>query len=75
MIPVSATLLRLSGLAGVDPNAAMWRAIPMLRPLGLVARNRFVLAGLEKLYGRFLKVRPRLQRALGATTVPGRSTK
>src|SRR3712207_2645370 len=43
--------------------AAMWRAVPLLRPLGLAARNRFVLAGLERLYGLFLRVRPRLQRA------------
>jgi hypothetical protein len=43
--------------------AAMWRAVPLLRPLGLAARNGLVLAGLERLYGLFLRVRPRLQRA------------
>ena len=50
-------------LSGAAAFAAMWRAIPLLRPLGLAARNRFVLAGLERLYGLFLRVRPRLQRA------------
>ena len=50
-------------LSGAAAFAAMWRAVPLLRPLGLVARNHFVLAGLERLYGLFLRVRPRLQRA------------
>ncbi len=49
-------------LSGAAAFAAMWRAIPMLRPLGLVARNRAVLRVLEAAYLRFLKVRPRLQR-------------
>lgn len=48
-------------LSGAAAFAAMWRAIPMLRPLGLLARNRVVLAVLEKLYGWFLRIRPRLQ--------------
>jgi predicted DCC family thiol-disulfide oxidoreductase YuxK len=42
--------------------AAMWRAIPLLRPLGLAARRPWVLALLERGYFRFLRVRPRLQR-------------
>lgn len=50
--------------SGAAAFAAMWRVIPMLRPLGLAARNRAVLAILERLYGRFLLVRPRLQRLL-----------
>jgi len=49
-------------LSGAAAFAAMWRAIPILRPFGLLARNRTVLAGLERLYVQFLKVRPRLQR-------------
>ena len=49
-------------LSGAAAFAAMWRAIPLLRPFGLMARNRHVLALLEVLYVRFLKVRPRLQR-------------
>ena len=48
-------------LSGAAAFAAMWRAIPMLRPLGLLARNGLVLRTLESLYLRFLKVRPRLQ--------------
>lgn len=47
---------------GAAAFAAMWRAIPLLRPLGLLARNRTVLRVLEAAYLRFLKVRPRLQR-------------
>lgn len=49
-------------LSGAAAFAAMWRAIPLLRPLGLAARNRAVLRGLEWLYLRFLVLRPRLQR-------------
>ncbi len=49
---------------GAAAFAAMWRAIPLLRPLGLVARRRWVLRGLEWLYRRFLVVRPWLQRRL-----------
>ena len=48
--------------SGAAAFAAMWRAIPLLRPLGLAARNRTVLTILEAAYVRFLKVRPRLQR-------------
>ena len=48
-------------LSGAAAFAAMWRAIPVLRPLGVLARNRLVLAVLERLYLRFLAVRPRLQ--------------
>lgn len=49
-------------LSGAAAFAAMWRAIPVLRPLGLLARHRTVLAVLERAYLRFLRVRPRLQR-------------
>ena len=49
-------------LSGAAAFAAMWRAIPVLRPLGLVARNRLVLAVLERTYAVFLRARPRLQR-------------
>lgn len=49
-------------VSGAAAFAAMWRAIPLLRPLGLAARNRLVLRALEAAYLRFLKVRPRLQR-------------
>ena len=49
-------------LSGAAAFAAMWRAIPILRPLGLLARNRTVLALLERTYRVFLKVRPALQR-------------
>lgn len=48
--------------SGAAAFAAMWRAIPVLRPLGLAARIPLVLKLLEAAYLRFLKVRPRLQR-------------
>ncbi len=51
-------------LSGAAAFAAMWRAIPLLRPLGMMARNAFVLRALERLYLAFLKVRPRLQKML-----------
>jgi predicted DCC family thiol-disulfide oxidoreductase YuxK len=47
---------------GAAAFAAMWRAIPLLRPLGLAARSPAVLRVLEAAYVRFLKLRPRLQR-------------
>lgn len=47
---------------GAAAFAAMWRAIPVLRPLGLLARNPLALRLLEAAYRRFLRVRPRLQR-------------
>lgn len=51
-------------LDGAAAFAAMWRAIPLLRPLGLLARNRNVLGALEWAYVRFLRVRPALQRMI-----------
>jgi predicted DCC family thiol-disulfide oxidoreductase YuxK len=49
-------------VTGAAAFAAMWRAIPVLRPLGLLARFRPVLWLLERLYRGFLKIRPWLQR-------------
>ena len=49
-------------VSGAAAFAAMWRAIPMLRPLGLLAKSRPVLWVLERLYIGFLKIRPWLQR-------------
>jgi predicted DCC family thiol-disulfide oxidoreductase YuxK len=51
-------------LSGAAAFAAMWRAIPLLRPLGLTARWRPLERLLEWAYVNFLRVRPRLQRAL-----------
>ena len=50
-------------LSGAAAFAAMWRAIPLLRPLGLLARSPAVLRVLEAAYLLFLRVRPALQRA------------
>lgn len=49
-------------LSGAAAFAAMWRAIPLLRPFGMAARIPVVLAVLEVGYRAFLRVRPRLQR-------------
>jgi len=48
-------------LSGAAAFAAMWRAIPLLRPIGLLARVPVVLAGLEICYRAFLRLRPSLQ--------------
>jgi predicted DCC family thiol-disulfide oxidoreductase YuxK len=57
-------------LSGAAAFAAMWRAIPVLRPFGLLARRPWALAVLERLYLQFLRVRPRLQHLAG-TPSPG----
>ena len=48
-------------VSGAAAFAAMWRAIPLLRPLGLLARSATILRMLEWTYLRFLILRPRLQ--------------
>ncbi|KQT32855.1 thiol-disulfide oxidoreductase [Sphingomonas sp. Leaf412] len=49
-------------LSGAAAFAAMWRAIPLLRPVGLLARAPIVLRILERAYTGFLRIRPALQR-------------
>lgn len=51
-------------LSGAAAFAAMWRAIPMLRPLGLLAGWPPLTPAFEAAYRGFLRVRPRLQRLL-----------
>jgi predicted DCC family thiol-disulfide oxidoreductase YuxK len=51
-------------LSGAAAFAAMWRAIPLLRPIGLLARSPTVLLVLEAAYLGFVRVRPVLQRAV-----------
>ena len=51
-----------SVVSGAAAFAAMWRAIPVLRPLGLLAKFPPVLWVLEGAYRVFLLLRPRLQR-------------
>lgn len=48
-------------LSGAAAFVAMWRAIPLLRPLGLAARLPGISTLLEYLYLAFLRIRPRLQ--------------
>jgi predicted DCC family thiol-disulfide oxidoreductase YuxK len=49
-------------LSGAAAFAAMWRVIPLLRPLGMLARLPWVERLLEVAYLRFLQVRPTIQR-------------
>jgi predicted DCC family thiol-disulfide oxidoreductase YuxK len=56
-------------LSGAAAFAAMWRAIPLLRPLGLMARLPGVLPVLEVTYRAFLRFRPRLQRLVARARV------
>ena len=57
---------RLGGplLSGAAAFALLWRSLPLLRPLGEIARIPFVLRALEITYLKFLKIRPRLQAVL-----------
>ena len=52
-------------VSGAAAFAAMWRAIPVLRPFGYLARFRPILWCLELAYRGFLRIRPRLQRIAG----------
>ncbi len=49
-------------LSGAAAFAAMWRATPLLWPLGMMARLPIVERLLERAYIRFLRIRPRLQK-------------
>lgn len=49
-------------LSGAAAFGTMWRAIPLLRPLGLAAKVPAVAEVLEWAYRQFLKVRPVLRR-------------
>ena len=49
-------------VSGAAAFAAMWRAIPLLRPFGLAAKLPGVLRLLDWAYLRFLRARPALQR-------------
>ena len=51
-------------VSGAAAFAAMWRAIPLLRPLGELARLPVLLWVFEQAYLGFLKIRPSLQRRL-----------
>jgi predicted DCC family thiol-disulfide oxidoreductase YuxK len=53
-------------VSGAAAFAAMWRALPLLRPMGLAARAPAVLWVLERGYRLFLRVRPSLQRLAGS---------
>jgi predicted DCC family thiol-disulfide oxidoreductase YuxK len=51
-------------ISGAAAFAAMWREIPLLRPLGELARVPAILWVLERLYTVFLALRPRLQKLM-----------
>ncbi|CZT36849.1 thiol-disulfide oxidoreductase DCC family protein [Rhizobium sp. 9140] len=49
-------------ITGAAAFAAMWRAIPLLRPLGILAGWAPATPLFDTAYRGFLRVRPRLQR-------------
>tara|TARA_B100000768_G_scaffold173568_1_gene182980 strand:- start:262 stop:624 length:363 start_codon:yes stop_codon:yes gene_type:complete len=51
-------------VSGAAAFAAMWRAIPMLRPIGLIMRYPIILSIAEIAYIVFLRLRPSLQRLM-----------
>lgn len=51
-------------LQGAAAFAAMWRAVPVMRPLGVLAGWAPLTPVFEALYRGFLRLRPRLQRWL-----------
>jgi predicted DCC family thiol-disulfide oxidoreductase YuxK len=57
---------RLGGplLSGAAAFALLWRSLPLLRPLGEIARIPIILRALEIIYLKFLKIRPKLQAVL-----------
>lgn len=57
-------------LSGAAAFAAMWRAIPLLRPLGLLAGWRPLTPMFDAAYRRFLRIRPRLQRLARSRSTP-----
>lgn len=52
-------------LNGAAAFAVLWRQLPLLRPLGELARIPVCLTALEHAYLAFLRLRPRLQQLLG----------
>lgn len=52
-------------LSGAAAFAAMYRAIPLLRPIGQLARLPVLDRLFDRAYRAFLRVRPRLQRLAG----------
>lgn len=61
-------------VSGAAAFAAMWRAIPVLRPFGRLARIPAMLWCLERAYRVFLKIRPAMQGLTRRLTRPGRQT-
>ncbi len=59
-------------VSGAAAFAAMWRAIPVLRPFGQLARIPALLWVLERAYRAFLLVRPGLQAITRRLTGPVR---
>jgi predicted DCC family thiol-disulfide oxidoreductase YuxK len=48
-------------ISGAEAFAAIWREIPLLRPIGLAASRAPILWLFESAYLAFLKIRPQLQ--------------
>lgn len=54
-------------LSGAAALAAMYRRIPLLRPVGELARLPLLDRAFERLYLLFLRLRPRLQKWAGGS--------
>ena len=71
VVPIEAEMgWSRAAVSGAAAFAAMWRAIPVLRPVGLMARSPPVLWVLERAYRAFLLIRPRLQALARRLTGP-----
>ena len=51
-------------LSGVAVFAIIWGAIPVLRSLNILANDKLVLSGFERVYRGFFHIHKRLQPAL-----------
>ena len=49
---------------GAAAFAVLWRELPLLKPLGVIARKPSILRILERAYIAFLRVRPKLQKLM-----------
>ena len=49
---------------GAAAFAVLWRELPLLKPLGVIARKPLILRILERAYIAFLRVRPKLQKLM-----------
>lgn len=61
-------------VSGAEAFVAMWRVLPALRPLAVVASRPMTLWLLERAYSLFLRVRPSLQALVRRFGAPRKAT-